>query len=179
MWVTHMGPTVTRSSLCKPLFQYLHCLFPDHTTAVTTFIWTSWPAAPQEKGSRVSYGGGQPRQGLATERVSPEGERDLLRTVRLLSQSTMSLSLPLDFSSREFARWKVNSLALERKDFFSLPLPLAPEFIRNIRLLGRRPNLQQVTENLIKKYGTHFLLSATLGGKHRCDPARTLARLLK
>ncbi|XP_038614083.1 BMP/retinoic acid-inducible neural-specific protein 2 [Tachyglossus aculeatus] len=66
---------------------------------------------------------------------------------------------------REFARWKVNNLALERKDFFSLPLPLAPEFIRNIRLLGRRPNLQQITENLIKKYGTHFLLSATLGGE--------------
>nr|XP_020670782.1 BMP/retinoic acid-inducible neural-specific protein 2 isoform X1 [Pogona vitticeps] len=66
---------------------------------------------------------------------------------------------------REFARWKVNNLALERKDFFSLPLPLAPEFIRNIRLLGRRPSLQQVTENLIKKYGTHFLLSATLGGE--------------
>uniref|UniRef100_F1MA15 BMP/retinoic acid-inducible neural-specific protein 2 n=1 Tax=Rattus norvegicus TaxID=10116 RepID=F1MA15_RAT len=66
---------------------------------------------------------------------------------------------------REFARWKVNNLALERKDFFSLPLPLAPEFVRNIRLLGRRPNLQQVTENLIKKYGTHFLLSATLGGE--------------
>lgn len=69
------------------------------------------------------------------------------------------------FPCREFARWKVNNLALERKDFFSLPLPLAPEFVRNIRLLGRRPNLQQVTENLIKKYGTHFLLSATLGGK--------------
>ncbi|KAG8132881.1 hypothetical protein E2320_010707, partial [Naja naja] len=65
----------------------------------------------------------------------------------------------------EFARWKVNNLALERKDFFSLPLPLAPEFIRNIRLLGRRPSLQQITENLIKKYGTHFLLSATLGGE--------------
>ncbi|XP_054976144.1 BMP/retinoic acid-inducible neural-specific protein 2 [Sorex araneus] len=66
---------------------------------------------------------------------------------------------------REFARWKVSSLALERKDFFSLPLPLAPEFARNIRLLGRRPNLQQVIETLIKKYGTHFLLSATLGGE--------------
>uniref|UniRef100_A0A8D2L5Z7 BMP/retinoic acid inducible neural specific 2 n=1 Tax=Varanus komodoensis TaxID=61221 RepID=A0A8D2L5Z7_VARKO len=65
---------------------------------------------------------------------------------------------------REFARWKVNNLALERRDFFGLPLPLAPEFIRNIRLLGRRPSLQQITENLIKKYGTHFLLSATLGG---------------
>ncbi|XP_060088464.1 BMP/retinoic acid-inducible neural-specific protein 2 [Heteronotia binoei] len=66
---------------------------------------------------------------------------------------------------REFARWKVNNLVLERKDFFSLPLPLAPEFIRNIRLLGRRPSLQQLTETLIKKYGTHFLLSATLGGE--------------
>lgn len=77
--------------------------------------------------------------------------------------------LSLVFPSREFARWKVNNLALERKDFFSLPLPLAPEFIRNIRLLGRRPNLQQVTENLIKKYGTHFLLSATLGGKQYLD----------
>ncbi|NXG09942.1 BRNP2 protein, partial [Sakesphorus luctuosus] len=66
---------------------------------------------------------------------------------------------------REFARWKVNNLALERKDFFSLPLPLAPEFIRNIRLLGRRPSLQQITDSLIKKYGTHFLLTATLGGE--------------
>ncbi|NXI88670.1 BRNP2 protein, partial [Rhipidura dahli] len=66
---------------------------------------------------------------------------------------------------REFARWKVNNLALERKDFFSLPLPLAPEFIRNIRLLGRRPSPQQITESLIKKYGTHFLLAATLGGE--------------
>uniref|UniRef100_A0A8C3TS38 BMP/retinoic acid inducible neural specific 2 n=1 Tax=Catharus ustulatus TaxID=91951 RepID=A0A8C3TS38_CATUS len=66
---------------------------------------------------------------------------------------------------REFARWKVNNLALERKDFFSLPLPLAPEFIRNIRLLGRRPSLQQITDSLIKKYGTHFLLAATLGGE--------------
>ncbi|NXQ56954.1 BRNP2 protein, partial [Anthoscopus minutus] len=66
---------------------------------------------------------------------------------------------------REFARWKVNNLALERKDFFSLPLPLAPEFIRNIRLLGRRPSSQQITDSLIKKYGTHFLLAATLGGE--------------
>ncbi|XP_027550624.1 BMP/retinoic acid-inducible neural-specific protein 2 isoform X1 [Neopelma chrysocephalum] len=73
---------------------------------------------------------------------------------------------PLLLSSRrEFARWKVNNLALERKDFFSLPLPLAPEFIRNIRLLGRRPSPQQITDSLIKKYGTHFLLAATLGGE--------------
>lgn len=67
--------------------------------------------------------------------------------------------------SREFGRWKVNNLAVERKNFLGSPLPLAPEFFRNIRLLGRRPTLQQITENLIKKYGTHFLLSATLGGK--------------
>lgn len=66
---------------------------------------------------------------------------------------------------REFGRWKVNNLAVERKNFLGSPLPLAPEFFRNIRLLGRRPTLQQITENLIKKYGTHFLLSATLGGK--------------
>lgn len=71
----------------------------------------------------------------------------------------------MPLSCREFARWKVNNLALERKDFFSLPLPLAPEFIRNIRLLGRRPSLQQVTDSIIKKYGTHFLLAATLGGE--------------
>lgn len=76
-----------------------------------------------------------------------------------------TLSPPPLSSHREFARWKVNNLALERKDFFSLPLPLAPEFIRNIRLLGRRPSPQQITDNLIKKYGTHFLLAATLGGE--------------
>ncbi|VTJ66951.1 Hypothetical predicted protein, partial [Marmota monax] len=63
----------------------------------------------------------------------------------------------------EFGRWKVNNLAVERRNFLGSPLPLAPEFFRNIRLLGRRPTLQQITENLIKKYGTHFLLSATLG----------------
>ena len=76
-----------------------------------------------------------------------------------------TLSPPLLSSHREFARWKVNNLALERKDFFSLPLRLAPEFIRNIRLLGRRPSSQQITDSLIKKYGTHFLLAATLGGE--------------
>ena len=66
---------------------------------------------------------------------------------------------------REFSHWKVNSLATEKRDFFKAPLPLAPEFLRNLRLLGRRPSLQQINENLIKKYGTHFLVSATLGGK--------------
>lgn len=79
--------------------------------------------------------------------------------------SLHTLSPLLPSSHREFARWKVNNLALERKDFFSLPLPLAPEFIRNIRLLGRRPSPQQITDSLIKKYGTHFLLAATLGGE--------------
>eukprot|EP00064_Thunnus_orientalis_P002806 superscaffoldBa00000216_g2814 len=64
---------------------------------------------------------------------------------------------------REFSHWKVNSLATEKRDFLKAPLPLAPEFLRNLRLLGRRPTLQQINENLIKKYGTHFLVSATLG----------------
>ncbi|KPP77353.1 BMP/retinoic acid-inducible neural-specific protein 3-like [Scleropages formosus] len=66
---------------------------------------------------------------------------------------------------REFGRWKVNNLAVERRDFLDSPLPATPEFIRNIRLLGRRPSIQLITDNLIKKYGTHFLLSATLGGE--------------
>ncbi|XP_037131619.1 BMP/retinoic acid-inducible neural-specific protein 2 [Syngnathus acus] len=66
---------------------------------------------------------------------------------------------------REFSHWKVNSLATEKRDIFKAPLPLAPEFLRNLRLLGRRPTLQQINENLIKKYGTHFLVSATLGGE--------------
>ncbi|XP_064197728.1 BMP/retinoic acid-inducible neural-specific protein 3-like isoform X1 [Anguilla rostrata] len=66
---------------------------------------------------------------------------------------------------REFSHWKVNSLATEKRDFLKTPLPLAPEFFRNLRLLGRRPSLQQINENLIKKYGTHFLVSATLGGE--------------
>ncbi|KAG7220036.1 hypothetical protein INR49_018453 [Caranx melampygus] len=67
--------------------------------------------------------------------------------------------------SLEFGRWKVNNLAVERRDFLESPLPLTPEFIRNIRLLGRRPTTQMITDNLIRKYGTHFLLSATLGGE--------------
>ncbi|KAG7487611.1 hypothetical protein MATL_G00025380 [Megalops atlanticus] len=66
---------------------------------------------------------------------------------------------------REFGRWKVNSLVLERQDNNGLALPLDPEFMQNIRLLGRRPTLSMITENIIKKYGTHFLLSATLGGE--------------
>ncbi|KAJ7422107.1 BMP/retinoic acid-inducible neural-specific protein 3 [Pitangus sulphuratus] len=80
-------------------------------------------------------------------------------------QSSPFLKVNCCFSSREFGRWKVNNLAVERRNFLGSPLPLAPEFFRNIRLLGRRPTLQQITENLIKKYGTHFLLSATLGGE--------------
>ncbi|GAA6079287.1 BMP/retinoic acid-inducible neural-specific protein 3 [Tachysurus ichikawai] len=66
--------------------------------------------------------------------------------------------------SQEFGRWKVNSLALEREDN-GIALPLDPEFMQTIRQLGRRPTLSAITENIIKKYGTHFLLSATLGGE--------------
>ncbi|XP_077581193.1 BMP/retinoic acid-inducible neural-specific protein 3-like [Stigmatopora nigra] len=70
---------------------------------------------------------------------------------------------------REFGRWKVNSLAVEKRDSLSgsrgLALPLDPEFMHTIRQLGRRPTLRAITESLIKKYGTHLLLSATLGGE--------------
>ncbi|XP_071773814.2 BMP/retinoic acid-inducible neural-specific protein 3-like [Centroberyx gerrardi] len=70
---------------------------------------------------------------------------------------------------REFGRWKVNSLAVEKRDSFGgsggLALPLDPDFMHTIRQLGRRPSLQTITESIIKKYGTHFLLSATLGGE--------------
>lgn len=76
----------------------------------------------------------------------------------LLTKFYKYLSLP-----REFGRWKVKNMALESKEFPNLTL--APEFVRNIRQLGRRPTSAQITENLIKKYGTHILLSAVLGGK--------------
>nr|XP_055058859.1 BMP/retinoic acid-inducible neural-specific protein 3 [Misgurnus anguillicaudatus] len=66
---------------------------------------------------------------------------------------------------REFGRWKVNSLAAERQEGNGAAVPFDPDFIHNIRLLGRRPSLQKITDNIIKKYGTHFLLSATLGGE--------------
>ncbi|KAG7454115.1 hypothetical protein MATL_G00263750 [Megalops atlanticus] len=66
---------------------------------------------------------------------------------------------------REFGRWKINSLALERQDGSGLAAPLDPEFMQSVRLLGRRPNAQKITESIIRKYGTHFLLSATLGGE--------------
>ncbi|KAM4604955.1 BMP/retinoic acid-inducible neural-specific protein 3-like [Polymixia lowei] len=70
---------------------------------------------------------------------------------------------------REFGRWKVNSLAVEKRESFSgsggLALPLDPDFTQAIRQLGRRPSLQTITETIIKKYGTHVLLSATLGGE--------------
>ncbi|XP_072297291.1 BMP/retinoic acid-inducible neural-specific protein 3-like isoform X2 [Eucyclogobius newberryi] len=70
---------------------------------------------------------------------------------------------------REFGRWKVNSLAVEKRDSSSgsrgLSPPLDPEFMHVVRQLGRRPSLQTITESLIKKYGTHVLISATLGGE--------------
>uniref|UniRef100_A0A2I4C4A0 BMP/retinoic acid-inducible neural-specific protein 3 n=1 Tax=Austrofundulus limnaeus TaxID=52670 RepID=A0A2I4C4A0_AUSLI len=66
---------------------------------------------------------------------------------------------------REFGRWKVNSLALERQENNGFSLPLDPDFLQTIRQLGRRPSLSAITDNIIRKYGTHFLLSATLGGE--------------
>lgn len=68
-------------------------------------------------------------------------------------------------SRREFARWKVRNTAIERRDLLHNPLPLMPEFQRSIRLLGRRPTTQQFIDTIIKKYGTHILISATLGGR--------------
>ncbi|XP_018595874.1 BMP/retinoic acid-inducible neural-specific protein 1 [Scleropages formosus] len=66
---------------------------------------------------------------------------------------------------REFARWKVRNTAIERRDLIRNPLPLMPEFQRSMRLLGRRPSTQQFIDTIIKKYGTHILISATLGGE--------------
>ncbi|TNN76809.1 BMP/retinoic acid-inducible neural-specific protein 3 [Liparis tanakae] len=66
---------------------------------------------------------------------------------------------------KEFGRWKVNSLVLERQENNGFSLPLDPEFLQTIRQLGRRPSLGAITDNIIRKYGTHFLLSATLGGE--------------
>lgn len=70
------------------------------------------------------------------------------------------------FSCREFARWKVRNTAIERRDLISNPVPLMPEFQRSMRLLGRRPSTQHFIDTIIKKYGTHILISATLGGKN-------------
>lgn len=70
-----------------------------------------------------------------------------------------------DVVYREFGRWKVNSLAVEWRDNSGgLAPPLDPDFMHTIRQLGRRPTLRRITEKIIKKYGTHLLLSATLGG---------------
>ncbi|XP_043096701.1 BMP/retinoic acid-inducible neural-specific protein 1 [Puntigrus tetrazona] len=66
---------------------------------------------------------------------------------------------------REFARWKVRNTAIERRDLIRNPLPLMPEFQRSMRMLGRRPSTQQFIDTIIKKYGTHILISATLGGE--------------
>uniref|UniRef100_A0A3B3RTW3 BMP/retinoic acid-inducible neural-specific protein 1 n=1 Tax=Paramormyrops kingsleyae TaxID=1676925 RepID=A0A3B3RTW3_9TELE len=66
---------------------------------------------------------------------------------------------------REFARWKVRNTAIERRDLIRNPVPLMPEFQRSVRMLGRRPSTQQFIDTIIKKYGTHILISATLGGE--------------
>ncbi|KAM4773639.1 BMP/retinoic acid-inducible neural-specific protein 2 isoform 2-T2 [Cyanocitta cristata] len=114
------------------------------------------PAAPSSSSSSSSPSVRAPLDWLLTDRGPFYRAQEYVDFMERYRQG---------FTTREFARWKVNNLALERKDFFSLPLPLAPEFIRNIRLLGRRPSPQQITDSLIKKYGTHFLLAATLGGE--------------
>ncbi|TKS75143.1 BMP/retinoic acid-inducible neural-specific protein 3 [Collichthys lucidus] len=79
--------------------------------------------------------------------------------------TTQSFSIGFLPVKAEFGRWKVNSLALERQENNGFSLPLDPEFLQTIRQLGRRPSLGAITDNIIRKYGTHFLLSATLGGE--------------
>lgn len=59
----------------------------------------------------------------------------------------------------------MRNTAIERRDLVRHPVPLMPEFQRSIRLLGRRPTTQQFIDTIIKKYGTHLLISATLGGR--------------
>lgn len=87
-----------------------------------------------------------------------------LEPCHIFSHFCFKVSLKLlSFLVREFGRWKVKNMALESKEFPNLTL--APEFVRTIRQLGRRPSAAQITENLIKKYGTHILLSAVLGGE--------------
>ncbi|KAM8953650.1 BMP/retinoic acid-inducible neural-specific protein 1 [Pelodytes ibericus] len=66
---------------------------------------------------------------------------------------------------REFARWKVRNVAIDRKEPIQSTFPLMPEFQHSLRLLGRRPTSRQIIETIIKKYGTHILVSATLGGE--------------
>ncbi|KAK7888743.1 hypothetical protein WMY93_024303 [Mugilogobius chulae] len=62
----------------------------------------------------------------------------------------------------EFGRWKVNNLAVERRDFLSSPLPVTPEFIRNIRMLGKDP-APRASPTISSESTDAFLLSATLG----------------
>ncbi|NWI63166.1 BRNP2 protein, partial [Todus mexicanus] len=119
------------------------------------------PSAPSSSSSASSSSGRAPLDWLLTDRGPFYRAQEYVDFMERYRQGFTTRYRIY----REFARWKVNNLALERKDFFSLPLPLAPEFIRNIRLLGRRPSPQQITDSLIKKYGTHFLLAATLGGE--------------
>lgn len=76
--------------------------------------------------------------------------------------------------NREFARWKVRNTAIERRDLIRNPVPLMPDFQRSVRLLGRRPTTQQFIDTIIKKYGTHLLISATLGGKSRALPLNSI-----
>uniref|UniRef100_A0A8C9L178 BMP/retinoic acid inducible neural specific 2 n=1 Tax=Pavo cristatus TaxID=9049 RepID=A0A8C9L178_PAVCR len=128
---------------------------------VATEQHVSGPASPSSSSSSSSSSGRAPLDWLLSDRGPFYRAQEYVDFMERYRQGFTTRYRIY----REFARWKVNNLALERKDFFSLPLPLAPEFIRNIRLLGRRPSLQQVTDSIIKKYGTHFLLAATLGGE--------------
>lgn len=159
--------------------------FQEHTFSfLLCFWWKGLKTIPSRHSPFDNDGKGSPNRDLT------ELEFKCLR--RLLDLG-LSLNVPAcaiyvlcflplsmclcDIHCREFGRWKVNSLALERQENNGFSLPLDPEFLQTIRQLGRRPSLGTITDNIIRKYGTHFLLSATLGGKYVSNMHLIIIRL--
>uniref|UniRef100_A0A7N9AUX6 Bone morphogenetic protein/retinoic acid inducible neural-specific 3b n=1 Tax=Mastacembelus armatus TaxID=205130 RepID=A0A7N9AUX6_9TELE len=132
--------------------------------------WTSWAATSASAvGAAAAAGQGDGGPGSLVWLLSDKGPfHQSLEFTEAAERHQQGFSTRYKIY-REFGRWKVNSLAVEKRDSFGgsggLALPLDPDFMHIIRQLGRRPTLQAITENVIKKYGTHLLLSATLGGE--------------
>uniref|UniRef100_UPI00358EA015 BMP/retinoic acid-inducible neural-specific protein 2-like n=1 Tax=Myxine glutinosa TaxID=7769 RepID=UPI00358EA015 len=70
---------------------------------------------------------------------------------------------------REFARWKVNNVAVSHDGAIGgmeVRAPgLSPGFLEALRGLGRRPQQGALLDGLVRRFGTHLLLSGTLGGE--------------
>ncbi|KAM6919018.1 BMP/retinoic acid-inducible neural-specific protein 3-like [Xenentodon cancila] len=135
--------------------------------AVTLWLCCGWTSGGAAAGAAAGQGDGAP--GPLEWMLSDKGPfHQSLEFTEALERYQQGFSTRYKIY-REFGRWKVNSLAVEKRDTFGgsggLALPLDPDFMHTIRQLGRRPTLQMITESLIKKYGTHLLLSATLGGE--------------